>query len=339
MSNIVKYDNEFNMTREFNKLSQIEQDIFFSITSEFTKTKSRSVIMTPKVIRSKAKLDKTYRPSEIIKFIDCVSKKLSQITFSVRKDNKRILGSLFSLFIIDEITGETEVKLNSDFLNYFADIPISFTQFELEQFVLLKSKYSKILFRYLMDLKNFTHNSNSEGYKYWKIDFDDFKKLMSFPKSYKSSVILDVLEKSVEEISNTIYFKDLKVSREYGKGRGRPIKNLLFTYQLQKQAQLDQYKIEPILECPYCQNEVVKKCGKQGIFYGHKFHDQIDCNHSWTTLDDLMKEIELIKNKAAEKEKKAVKNKKVNKEHIDELKKRQQAFFEHFEQIRANKEI
>ena len=29
---IVKYDNEFNLTKNFNKLSQVEQDIFFTIT-------------------------------------------------------------------------------------------------------------------------------------------------------------------------------------------------------------------------------------------------------------------------------------------------------------------
>lgn len=330
MSNIVKYDNEFNMTREFNRLSQTEQDIFFSITSEFTKTKNRSVIMTPKLVRSKAKLDKAYRPSEIIRFIDGVSKKLSQITFSVRKDNKRILGSLFSLFIIDENTGETEVKLNSDFLNYFSNIPISFTQFELEQFVSLKSKYSKILFRYLLDLKNFTHNSTPDDYKYWRVDFNDFKELMSFPKSYKSSVILDVLEKSIAEISSTKYFKDLKVSREYGKGRGRPIKYILFTYQLKKQSLKEKYKIGNILKCPYCQGEVVQKSGKRGTFYGHKFHDQTECKHSWTTLDDLNKEIDLIKKKAEEKEKKAAENKKVIKDHINELEKQQQKIFEKF---------
>lgn len=37
MSNIVKYDNDFNLTQHFNRLNQTEQDIFFAITSEFTK--------------------------------------------------------------------------------------------------------------------------------------------------------------------------------------------------------------------------------------------------------------------------------------------------------------
>ena len=43
MSNIVKYDNDFNLTQHFNKLNQTEQDIFFAITSEFTKKNEKKL--------------------------------------------------------------------------------------------------------------------------------------------------------------------------------------------------------------------------------------------------------------------------------------------------------
>lgn len=53
MSNIVKYDNDFNLTQHFNRLNQTEQDIFFAITSEFTKRNENSIEIKINELRKK----------------------------------------------------------------------------------------------------------------------------------------------------------------------------------------------------------------------------------------------------------------------------------------------
>lgn len=323
MSNIVKYDNDFNLTQHFNRLNQTEQDIFFAITSEFTKRNENSIEIKINELRKKTGMQKNYKPHEMVVFINNISEKLAGMVFTVSKGNEKIIGSLFSVFIINQDTGNLKVKLNTDFLNYFSDIPFSFTQFELQHFLLLRSKYSKILFRILLDLKHYAHGDKN---RYWKIDFNEFKKLMTFPISYKSSVVIKTLEKSIDEINETQYIKNLKVKREIGEGAGRPIKNLIFTYKLNKDTSTSEYieiDSSDILHCPYCGAEVIKKTGKNGEFYGHKYYKQSDCKHSWATLEDFRIEMKLVQ----EEKEKFERRKKQNKNDFDLLVKEQQKLF------------
>lgn len=313
MTNIVKYDNDLNLTQHFNKLNQMEQDIFFAVTSEFTKKNEKTIEMKINDLREKAGMQKNYKPNEIVKFINTISVKLAGMVFTVSKGDEKIIGALFSVFIINKETGILKIKLNTDFLNYFSDVPFSFTQFELQHFLLLNSKYAKILFRYLLDLKHFAHKNSANDSRYWKIDFEEFKKIMTFPKSYRTSVIIKTVNKAVQEINDTGYISNLTIEKEIGPGTGQPIKNLIFTYSLNKDFSLLEKSgknDKDLLECPYCGSAVVKKSGKNGEFYGHKYYKLTECKHSWSTLEDLNDETELVKKAEKELEKKKEKFKK-----------------------------
>lgn len=323
MSNIVKYDNDFNLTQHFNKLNQTEQDIFFAITSEFTKKNEKSIELKINELRKITGMQKNYKPHEMVVFINNISEKLAGMVFTVSKGNEKIIGSLFSVFIINNNTGSLKVKLNTDFINYFADIPFSFTQFELQHFLLLHSKYSKILFRILLDLKHYAHGNNN---RHWKVDFNEFRNLMTFPKSYKTSIVMKTLTKIIKEINETHYIKNLKVKREMGDGVGRPIKDLIFTYQINKDNGSEYIEIDgksDMLCCPYCGAEVIKKTGKNGEFYGHKYYKQSNCKHSWATLEDFRIEMKLVQ----EEKEKFERRKKQNKNDFDLLVKEQQKLF------------
>lgn len=328
MSNIVKYDNDFNLTQHFNKLNQTEQDIFFAITSEFTKKNEKSIELKINELRKITGMQKNYKPHEMVVFINNISEKLAGMVFTVSKGNEKIIGSLFSVFIINNNTGSLKVKLNTDFINYFADIPFSFTQFELQHFLLLHSKYSKILFRILLDLKHYAHGNNN---RHWKVDFNEFRNLMTFPKSYKTSIVMKTLTKIIKEINETHYIKNLKVKREMGDGVGRPIKDLIFTYQINKDNSLSEYiEIDgksDMLCCPYCRAEVIRKTGINGEFYGHKYYKQTDCKHSWSSLDDLKTETMLVEDSRKSLEEKKAKYKDANEKNFDFLYKQQQELF------------
>ena len=345
---IVKYDNEFNLTKNFNKLSQVEQDIFFTITSEFTKNKKTHLTLTANYIRQKINMKGKYRPSEVTNFLKDLSLKLSEIPFIIESDNDIIVTPIFAKFHVDKNTQETEVILNDQFLSYFYDIPISFTQFELSKFVNLNSKYAKTLFRYLLDLKHYAHE-RKDGVRIWTIDFEEFKKIMVFPKSYQTTSIMRTLNKSVDEINKSGYITNLTYEKEFWvEKKGKPVKSLIFSYQI---ANKDRYvlpKEQPDqspapfpedvetaqnsspkpqkLFCPYCHKEVVKKNGTNGAFYGHKYYKQTNCKHSWSSLEDLLTDISMVQK--AKEDMDAQKQK--NAENMDFLaKQRDQLFHDH----------
>ena len=308
---IVKYDNEFNLTLNFNKLSQVEQDIFFAITSEITKTKKTQLKLTANYIRQKINLQNIYRPSEVTTFLKTLSVKLSEIPFIVENEGEFIVTPIFAKFRVDKTTQETDIILNDQFLTYFYDIPLSFTQFELIKFVNIKSKYAKTLFRYLLDLKHYAHE-RKDGVRIWRVDFDEFKKIMSFPKSYQTTSVIRNLNKSIEEINKTGYIISLSYERIYSvEKKGKPIKSLIFSYELakstSKSAYAEQFSENVDSEqkekyfCPYCKKEVVRKNGKNGIFYGHKYYVKAECKHTWSSLEDLNHDIELVNTKENEK--------------------------------------
>lgn len=342
---IVKYDNEFNLTKNFNKLSQVEQDIFFTITSEFTKNKKTHLTLTANFIRQKINMKGKYRPSEVTTFLKDLSLKLSEIPFIIESDNDIIVTPIFAKFHVDKTTQETEIILNDQFLSYFYDIPISFTQFELSKFVNLNSKYAKTLFRYLLDLKHYAHE-RKDGVRIWTIDFEEFKKIMVFPKSYQTTSIMRTLNKSVEEINKSGYITNLTYDKEFWvEKKGKPVKSLIFSYQIAKRESLVIPKEQPQpqpqeapfpqdtetaksakpqkLFCPYCHKEVVKKNGKNGSFYGHKYYKQTTCKHSWTSLEDLMTETNMVQQ--ANKDREAQKQK--NAENMEYLEKQRDQLF------------
>lgn len=318
---IVKYDNEFNLTKNFNKLSQVEQNIFFTITSEFTKNKKTHITLTADYIRQKINIQKQYRPSEVVEFMKNLSVKLSQIPFIIENKGKIIVTPIFAKFEVDKETQGTEVILNKEFLSYFYDIPLSFTQFELAKFVSIKSKYGKALFRYLLDLQHFAHERN-DGKRYWTIEYDEFKKIMVFPKSYQTTSIIRNLNKSVEEINKTGLIYNCTYTKEFDtEKKGRPIKSITFVYQITRNSPtltIKQPQPEETIPpttitkhfCPYCHKEVCEKKGPHGQFWGHKYYKQAACKHTWSSLEELETEIALVEKANQEKEQQRAQNSK-----------------------------
>lgn len=228
---IVKYRNEFNLTN-INVMDKIEMDILFTICSKITENKVMEVELTFKQLEEKAFLTaRDYSTIKSLKKIKSLADKITNIKFVIDKQHSFDMMPLFARFYASEEDEKIYIKLNSEFARYLFDIPekIGFSRFELEQFIFLKSKYAKTLFRFLLQ--------NYKGK--WIVGFNDFKAIMDFPKSYGNGRVLDYTKKLFPEIESTGYFSDIEIDVTTFNKQGRPIKDVIFSYIINKEKALE----------------------------------------------------------------------------------------------------
>lgn len=230
--NIVKYDNNFNLS-DLNSMKAIEQDLFFSICSEFYQSKEMEIKIDLSELKYKVMMtDKKYTEAKYISKLKSMAEKIVKVIFTVEGSDKRIdMMPLFKRLLVDVEKNVADIKLNDEFAKYLFNIPegIGFTQFRLQNFIILRSKYSKTLFRLL--LQNFTGR--------WEVDWQELKEKIGFPKSYNSGVSLIAINKSIEEIERENYIKNISYEVIKARKPGSPIKKLVFTYEISKERQLE----------------------------------------------------------------------------------------------------
>lgn len=242
---VVKYRNEFNLTN-LNKLDKIEQDILFTMCSRITKNKKLEAEMTFAELQEKAFLsERKYSLDKSIQKLSSLGDKIVKIIFTVSNDKDIIKMPMFALFHASQEKENISVRLNSEFAHYLFDIPekIGFSKFELEQFIFLKSKYTKTLFRFLLQ--------NYKGK--WIISFNNFREIMDFPKSYGNGRVLNYTKKLLPEIEETGYFSNIEMDYTTFNKQGRPIKDIIFSYKINKEKALEsqgqmRLDYEPVIE-------------------------------------------------------------------------------------------
>lgn len=228
---IVKYRNEFNLT-DLNSLDKKEQDILFTICSRFTTLKKEQILMTFDELREKAFLsERSYDYGENIKKLQSLGQKITTIKFTVTNGDDVKTMALFPTLSANIGTKEIFVRINPDFVTYLYDIPekIGFSLYELKQFVYLKSKYSKTLFRFFM--QNFSGK--------WTISIDKLREILGFPSSYNPGKAIQRIKKILPELENTGYFSDIEMDYTTFNKQGRPIKDVIFSYKINKEKALE----------------------------------------------------------------------------------------------------
>lgn len=231
----VKYANEFNLTN-LQALERIEMDLFFAILSVLAKEKVLSVKIPFDLLNRAAEIySRKYSKARQKNFFENLGNKLTDlkavaltdnINESDKKRGKIIFMPLWSKFVIDFDKEVVIANLNPEFANYFFDIELGrgFSQFELAEFITLKSKYSKTLFR------QFIQMFRGE----WTVGMDQLREILNIPDSYKNRQIILLLQKCILEIEQTKYISDINMEVFYEKSRGKPIKEVLFTFEVNK---------------------------------------------------------------------------------------------------------
>ena len=222
MNDVVKYHNHFNSI-SLKNFNSVEINLLMAICSQIRDKGLDEITLNFLELKNMVK----YKHRGNIRFIrdlEQIYKKL--ITLSIRIETKEIIDNfvLFTRYRIIKEKQKVIIKVNSEFKYLLNNLVKKFTQFELEEFIHLRSNYSKEIYRRLKQFK-------STGF--WRVKIDDFKELLNIPEKYRMSDIDKyVLKISRNELKN--YFKDFEMTKIKN---GRKIEYLEFKFVPEKKYQ------------------------------------------------------------------------------------------------------
>ena len=221
MNEIVKHHNDFNKL-SLGNFSELEQNLLFGI---LTNCQNKSIVdIEIQADDLKRFVDRTNATQEqLFKLVDDLATNFFKLDFTRIKEcpdgsKEKEIYNLFSRFTM-KYYGKNDkdpnarlekiiLRVNSDFAYLINEFTGDFTQYELEEFLYLRGKYTKILYRLLKEIR-------TTGYyiKKWQ----DFKDLMGIPESMSQNMIeTRILKPCVEKLSETIktHFFDARIPFE-----------------------------------------------------------------------------------------------------------------------------
>lgn len=231
---IVKYSNKMNKI-PLSNFTKYDLNFFYSVCSQVKEKGEDVVYISFGDIREMAAY--TMHMGNFIEDIKRTRDKVLATQWRYQFDSVDRAGNLFSTFDIDTEKELVRVRVNVDFLDYFNALVNEFTVFELEQFVSLDSKYTKILYRLLKQWR-----SVGETPKY---TVDDIKELLGTPDYAPMILMRDIIKPSIEELKKKKAFSNLWVDVRYKKGRGKPIDGYVFKFRkdiIEGQQSFDSYE-------------------------------------------------------------------------------------------------
>lgn len=225
---IVKYDNKFNLSN-FGALKSVEQNVFMAILAKIYRKKETGCVVSFDDLCqwSFMKQGKNYTYEECDEIFSELSDKIFSVSFQVEEtDGTLRYMPMFAEWIVSPNLKTSVIKLNPPFANYFFDIPSGrgFTQFFLDKFVIIKSKYAKTLFRMF--------HQNFQGK--WTVGIDEYRRIMDFPKSYSNGVVVNRTRNLFTELELTGYISNIELDVTSYPTQGRPVRDLIFTYKLNR---------------------------------------------------------------------------------------------------------
>lgn len=145
--------------------------------------------------------------------------KLIQCKLGWENEKEIVRFVLFTEYRVNKEKEFVTVGVNEKFYWVLNELA-RWTTFELSEFIALKGKYTKEIYRRMKEFRD-------TGY--WTVKIDDFKRLLDVPKSYRMRDIDKViLFPAIEELK-TIY-PNFEIKKIEGKGRGKPIIRLEFIF-------------------------------------------------------------------------------------------------------------
>lgn len=216
---VVKYDN---LVNEFSFIGFTERDLDLFMTLCYEIKDEGTELLEFSYSEIKELIN--YKPTDLKRFkneLDRMSDKLSVLQIKKRNDKGFVKFTLFPTWESDIDTQTLTVRVNPDFAYLFNDVRKNFTRIELNEFIRLKSKYSKNLYRLLKQYRK-------SGM--YRVSVDVFRERMGCPLSYSNKEFMRTcVAPAIKELSQG-YFENLKVTPIHEKKRGAPISAYEFTF-------------------------------------------------------------------------------------------------------------
>ncbi|MGL5521576.1 MAG: replication initiation protein [Cetobacterium sp.] len=263
---VVKYHNDMNKVN-LGVFSTKELDLFFSICFKLKEQGTNEIKISFDDI--KFLIGEVKNPKRVKLHVDNLNKKLAQLNYQF-EINPNIFERfvLFTNFTSNYNDNSLTIKVNDKFGYLLNNLIGNFTKFELEQFVNLKSSYSKNMFKLLKQW---------ESKKEREFKIDEFRELLAIPPKYRMSIIdIKVLTPIMEELPQ--YFFNLKLEKIK---TGRSITSLKFSWENKK---LEKKDIIDIIEIKISEklNNTIQKVRK------NRFLEKL------LTIDNIEKLLEIF---------------------------------------------
>lgn len=230
MNEIVKYRNELNKVALRNFKSK-ELDLFIAIISRMRNMED-DVIFSFDYLKNLIQYETSNSIEIFHKELKSMYNKLIRCIYGWEDEDQIVRFVLFTEYTIDKKNKIVKIGINKKYSWVLNAITEGlFTRFELEEFIKLKSSYTKEFYRRMKQFK-------STGF--WSTSLDEFRRLMDIPVSYRMCDIdLKVLKPIQKELKEKY---GLKIQKTYNKkGRGRPaVSGFIFTFLKEE----DKYKKE-----------------------------------------------------------------------------------------------
>jgi len=217
----VKYQNKLNMIalKDFNAK---EMDLFFALCAKMKDSGVKPIVFSFEELRELSNY-KITATSHFIKDLDSLYTKMLQLTYQEGLFDDDDEGFrrfvLFTEFEVSTKRQTVKVIVNSKLESVLNNLTTEFNKFELVAFTEINSKYTKTLFRLLMQFK-------STGL--YIVDLEEFRTLLDIPKSYRiDNIDQRILKPALDELQ--AYFKNLKLEKIKAK-KGNKIEKLKFTF-------------------------------------------------------------------------------------------------------------
>lgn len=233
MSDLVVYGNDFNFM-PLPKLTENEMNFFMAIISELRENRELEFDFMDFAydLHLKSNLSAMELESTFYKLAD----KMLNFKVKYKTKNKAYAFVCFERLCLDFGTNNIEITAQKDFFDLINNLQLGFTQFELTEFIGIKGKYAKNLYRILKQFRSTGKVLNYQN------DWQGFCRDMQISEAYnQSNIDSRILKPAIAELSSepTLFnnkstiFKNLtykKIKNKSGRGRGGKVIGIEFYF-------------------------------------------------------------------------------------------------------------
>ncbi len=278
---VVKFDNEINKI-SFQKFNQSDLDIFMKICMEVCEKGIDTVEVPFSEIKDSIKYDGKSKKQ----FIEMLLQFCQKIgTIRIRDiDGETAIICLFTKMKPIKSKEILQIKVNKENAHYFNDLKKAFTTVGFKEIISMSSKYSKNLYRLLMQWRTKGHCPTEHEDKYFTVE--EIRFYLDTPDYDIKFIKKFILDPAVAEINEKGTLENVVLNVHKAKKRGAPVVGYSFNFEQQKKLSTEQ---KQTIECKK-NNTGTKKNMK------NKFNDFPQNEYDFDKLEE-----KLLSNKGDEK--------------------------------------
>lgn len=255
--NLNKANRELKVSNEFNAIplrnfTATELDLLTTIMTQMRDKELEHISFDFSDLKELSKYNKETAIKSFADDLDSTYDKLTSLKVRIGNEVEWTKFVLFTEYTINVETQKITIGTNPRFKHLINNyLELGYTQVELEEFVNLKSSYSKNLYRLLKQYR-------LSGKAFFNLE--NFRDLMDIPKSYKyGNIKQQVLKVAIKEL--TPLFKNLTIKEIKGRGKDkRKIVKLEFYFAPEKS---EEYKIDKYNKKPKKLSDTDNRMTKQ----------------------------------------------------------------------------